>query len=83
MCLNGDRQRWRRNVLEGLEVVDDVVSDQRATTKSPPIDDSDAERRMEVFVLWQLLQDRRVETSLTWWLHITKGMWAHERYSHI
>lgn len=60
MCLNGDRQRWRWNVLEGLEVVDDVVSDQRATAESPPVDDGDAERRMEVFVLWQLLQDRWV-----------------------
>lgn len=61
MCLDGSRQGWRWSVLEGLEVVDNVVSNQRAATKGPPINNSDTERRMEVFVLWQLLKDSRVE----------------------
>lgn len=52
----GDRQGWRRNVLEGVEVVNDVVSNQRAATEGPPVNDGDAERRVEVFVLRQLLE---------------------------
>lgn len=51
----GGRQGWRRNVLEGVEVVNDVVSNQRAATEGPPVNDGDAERRVEVFVLRQLL----------------------------
>ena len=52
VCLYGSRQGWRWSVFEGLEVVDDVVSNQRAATEGPPINNSDTERRMEVFVLW-------------------------------
>lgn len=54
------RSRWCRwgrgwSVFKGLEVVDDVVSNQRAATEGSPVHHSDAERRVQVFVLWKLL----------------------------
>lgn len=61
VCLYGSRQGWRWNVFEGLEVVDDVVSNECAPAEGPPINYSDTERRMEVFILWQLLQDNKTE----------------------
>lgn len=67
VCLLGrwvhlDRGRWgwRWRVLEGLEVVYDVVSDQRAAAECPPVNDGDGERRVEVLVFWQLLKDNRL-----------------------
>lgn len=59
--LDGSGQGWRWSVFEGLEVIDDVVSNQRAATEGPPINNSDTERRMEVFIFWQLLKDSGVE----------------------
>lgn len=61
---SGRRSR-RRSVLEGVEVVDDVVADQRAAAEGPPVHHGDAERRMEVFVLWQLLSDGKQRISRT------------------
>lgn len=46
------------------EVVDNVASNQRAATEGPPVNNGDAERRVEVFVLWELLQDNQT-VSLT------------------
>lgn len=67
VCLLGrwvhlDRGRWwwRWRVLEGLEVVYNVVSDQCAAAERPPVNDGDGERRVEVLVFRQLLKDNRL-----------------------
>lgn len=57
MCLDWGGRWWRGSVLEGLEVVDHVVSYQRAAAKGPPVNDGDGQWRVEVLVLWQLLKD--------------------------
>lgn len=46
------RWGWGWCVLEGLEVVDDVISNKGAATKGPPVNCCDAERWMEVFFFW-------------------------------
>lgn len=48
----GSRQGWSWCVFEKLQVVDNVVSNQRAATKGPPIDHSDTERRVQEFIVW-------------------------------
>lgn len=58
--LHRGRGGWGRSVLEGFQVVDDVVSNQSAAAESSPVDDRDAERRMKVLLLRQLLQSRGV-----------------------
>lgn len=55
--MGGGRRSRRWNILEGVEVVDNMVADQRTAAKGPPVHHSDAERRMQVFVLRQLLKD--------------------------
>lgn len=52
LCLRGRRQGRGWSVFEGPQVVDDVVPHQRAATEGPPVDNGDAERRMELLVLW-------------------------------
>lgn len=57
---HGGRGDRGRSVFEGFQVVDDVVSNESAAAKRSPVHHGDAERRMEVFVLRQLLESRRV-----------------------
>lgn len=66
-CVGGGgrsgRRSGRRSVLEGVEVVDHVVADQRAAAEGPPVHHGDAERRMKVFVLRQLLNDHGSQSA--------------------
>lgn len=60
VSLDWGGSRWRWSVLKGLEVVYHVISYQCTAAKCPPVNNSDGERRVEVFVFWQLLKDNRV-----------------------
>lgn len=61
LCLDWGRKGWRWCVFVGLEVVYNVVSYQCAATKCSPVNNGDAEWRMEMLILWQLLTNNRVE----------------------